>query len=148
MRLFTLTIPAAASLASSHSMGFRSFSSDSDLPSNMVLVKSEDQLNGSLKKVEDESLPAVFYFTAVWCGPCRFIWPEIKKLSESLPNVKFYKIDIDEVGSGSALSKLNIFSVPTLHFFKNGKKAAEVVGADARKIKDVSSSLYEDNSAK
>lgn len=148
MPLFTLTIPAAASLASSHSMGFRSFSSDSDLPSNMVLVKSEDQLNGSLKKVEDESLPAVFYFTAVWCGPCRFIWPEIKKLSESLPNVKFYKIDIDEVGSGSALSKLNIFSVPTLHFFKNGKKAAEVVGADARKIKDVSSSLYEDNSAK
>ncbi|KAJ8446086.1 hypothetical protein Cgig2_017588 [Carnegiea gigantea] len=189
MPLFTLTIPGAASLASSHSTGFRSFSSDSDLPSNMVLVKSEDQLNGSLKKVEDESLPAVFYFTAVWCGPCRFIWPEIKKLSESLPNVKFYKIDIDEVfrfaygknngpgfeggavgtmeisglcckmvmayghalqcddedpvGGGSALSKLNIFSVPTLHFFKNGKKAAEVVGADARKIKDVSSSLYE-----
>lgn len=110
----------------------------------MVLVKSENQLNDSLKKVEDESSPAVFYFTAVWCGPCRFIWPEIKKLSENLPDVKFYKIDIDEVGGGSTLGKLSISSVPTLHFFKDGKKAAEVVGADAKRIKDVSSSLYKE----
>lgn len=114
----------------------------------MVLVKSEDQLTDSLRTAADESSLAVFYFTAVWCGPCRFIWPEIKKLSESLPNVKFYKIDIDEVGGGPALSNLNISSVPTLHFFKNGKKAAQVVGANAKEIKDVSSSLYKDDSPK
>ncbi|CAI9763443.1 unnamed protein product [Fraxinus pennsylvanica] len=33
-------------------------------------------------------------------------------------------------GLGNALSKLNIHSVPTLHFFHYGKKASEVIGAD------------------
>lgn len=66
----------------------------------------------------------------------------MKKLSEGLPDVKFYKIDIDKVGTGPTMSKLNICSVPTLHFFKNGKKAAEVVGADVMKIKNISSTLY------
>ncbi|KAL2900635.1 Thioredoxin O1 mitochondrial [Bienertia sinuspersici] len=153
--------------------------------SNVVLVQSDDQLKDSLKMAEDESAQAIFYFTAAWCGPCdinvgatrdangggcfvawhrQFLWPDMKKLSEHLPNVKFYKIDIDEgvvdmvlkcsfgrnrgigcnntVGAGPTISKLSIFSVPTLHFFKNGKKAAEVIGADVKKIKDVSSSLY------
>ncbi|KAK9726094.1 hypothetical protein RND81_05G189900 [Saponaria officinalis] len=142
MSFSSLSIPAAACLFSSFSPSSRSFSSASDSPSNMVLVKSDDQLSESLKKATDESFPAIFYFTAAWCGPCRFLWPDIQKLSESLPDVKFYKIDIDDVGSGPTMHKLCISSVPTLHFFKDGKKAAEVIGADSRKIKDITSSLY------
>ncbi|XP_021730777.1 thioredoxin O2, mitochondrial-like isoform X2 [Chenopodium quinoa] len=140
--LSNLTIPAAACVFSSFSLGSRTYSSDSELYSNVVVVQCDDQLNDFLKKAEDESLQAIFYFTAVWCGPCQFLWPDMKKLSEGLPNVKFYKIDIDEVGTGPTISKLNISSVPTLHFFKNGRKAAEVIGADIRKIKDLSSTLY------
>ncbi|KNA04264.1 hypothetical protein SOVF_201300, partial [Spinacia oleracea] len=142
MPLSTLTIPTAACVFSSFSFGSRSYSSDSELPSNVVLVQSDDQLTASLRKAEDESSQAIFYFTAVWCGPCQFLWPDMKKLSERFPDVKFYKIDIDEVGTGPTISKLNICSVPTLHFFKNGKKAAEVVGADVKRIKDISSTLY------
>ncbi|KMT06149.1 hypothetical protein BVRB_7g163180 [Beta vulgaris subsp. vulgaris] len=140
--LSTLTIPTAACVFSSSSFASRSYSSDSELPSNIVLVQSDDQLNDSLQKAEDDSSQAIFYFTAAWCGPCQFLWPDMKKLSERLPDVKFYKIDIDEVGAGPTIGKLNIFSVPTLHFFKNGKKAAEVVGADVKRIKDISSELY------
>ncbi|KAK4420984.1 Thioredoxin O1, mitochondrial [Sesamum alatum] len=121
----------------------RSFSSlPSSDPSNVVLIESEEQFNDSIRKVQDESLPAIFYFTAVWCGPCRLLSPVIRQLSEKYPHVTTYKIDIDKEGLENALSKLNIHSVPTLHFFQDGKKASEVVGADVQRLKNTMEALY------
>nr|XP_009793201.1 PREDICTED: thioredoxin O1, mitochondrial-like [Nicotiana sylvestris] len=111
-------------------------------PSNIVSIESEEQFNTSLRKVQDESLPAIFYFTAVWCGPCRLLSPVIGQLSEKYPHVTTYKVDIDKEGLGNALSKLNIHSVPTLHFFQNGKKTSEVIGADVQRLKDTMEELY------
>lgn len=31
---------------------------------------------------------------------------------------------------------------PTLHFFQNGKKAAEIIGADVARLKDTMDKLY------
>ncbi|PHT89786.1 Thioredoxin O1, mitochondrial [Capsicum annuum] len=122
---------------------YRNFSAPSSSgPSNIVSIESEEQFNTSLRKVQDESLPAIFYFTAVWCGPCRLLSPVIGQLSEKYPHVTTYKIDIDKEGLGNALSKLNIHSVPTLHFFQNGKKASEVIGADVQRLKDTMEELY------
>lgn len=128
------------SVAQNH---FRSFSSSSSSdPSNIVSIESEQQFTDSLRKVQDESLPAIFYFTAVWCGPCRLLSPVIGQLSEKYPHVTTYKIDIDKEELGNELSKLNIHSVPTLHFFINGKKASEVIGADLQRLKDTMEALY------
>ncbi|XP_022892449.1 thioredoxin O2, mitochondrial [Olea europaea var. sylvestris] len=124
----------------SHSRSFSS-SASSD-PSNIVLIESEEQFTNSLQKVQDESLPAIFYFTAVWCGPCRLLSPIIGQLSEKYPHVTTYKIDIDKEELGNTLSKLNIHSVPTLHFFQNGKKASEVIGADVERLRDTMEALY------
>ncbi|KAL7089735.1 hypothetical protein ACP275_13G201100 [Erythranthe tilingii] len=121
----------------------RNFSSPpSSDSSKVVSVESEEQFNDLLRKVQDESLPAVFYFTAVWCGPCRLLSPIIGQLSEQYPNVTTYKIDIDKEELGNALSKLDIRSVPTLHFFQNGKKVSEVIGADVQLLKDTMETLY------
>ncbi|XP_030943034.1 thioredoxin O2, mitochondrial-like isoform X6 [Quercus lobata] len=116
--------------------------SSSSGPSNIVLVNSENDFNSSLSKAQDDSVPAIFYFTAVWCGPCRFIGPIIGELSEKYPHVTTYKIDIDQEGLQSILSKLNITSVPTLHFYQNGKKAAEVIGADVARLTNTIEKLY------
>ncbi|XP_076950665.1 thioredoxin O2, mitochondrial-like [Bidens hawaiensis] len=110
--------------------------------SRVVTVDSEDQFNTLLRKVQDESLPAVFYFTAAWCGPCRLLFPHIVELSEKYTNVTTYKIDIDQEGLRRTLEKLEISSVPTLHFFADGKKASEMVGADIQKLKNTMESLY------
>ncbi|KAL0442308.1 UNVERIFIED_CONTAM: Thioredoxin O1, mitochondrial [Sesamum latifolium] len=136
--------PASATTFQSHLLNHsRSFSAaPSSDPSNVVSIESEQQFNDSLRKVQDESLPAIFYFTAVWCGPCRLLSPIIGQLSEKYPHVTTYKIDIDKEGLGSALSKLNIHAVPTLHFFQNGKKANEVIGADVQRLKDIMEALY------
>ncbi|RWW65739.1 hypothetical protein BHE74_00026937 [Ensete ventricosum] len=74
----------------------RSFSSDSG-PSNVVLLQNGDQVTAALNKAKDVKLPAIFYFTATWCGPCRAIAPVIEQLSQKFPHVTTYKIDIDQV---------------------------------------------------
>uniref|UniRef100_A0A7N2MWP0 Thioredoxin domain-containing protein n=1 Tax=Quercus lobata TaxID=97700 RepID=A0A7N2MWP0_QUELO len=83
--------------------------SSSSGPSNIVLVNSENDFNSSLSKAQDDSVPAIFYFTAVWCGPCRFIGPIIGELSEKYPHVTTYKIDIDQMkpAASIAFSKLD-----------------------------------------
>ncbi|EXB56422.1 Thioredoxin O1 [Morus notabilis] len=72
----------------------------------------------------------------------KLISPVIGKLSEEYPHVTTYKIDIDEEDLGKTLSELNITSVPTFHFFQNGKKAAEVIGADGGLLKGTMEKLY------
>ncbi|XP_022146703.1 thioredoxin O2, mitochondrial-like [Momordica charantia] len=111
-------------------------------PSNIVLITSEDQFNKALRKARDEALPAIFYFTAAWCGPCRLVSPVIKELSKDHPQVTTYKIDIDQEGLVRTLNELNITSVPTFHFFQSGKKAGEIIGADVAGIKNIVEKLY------
>lgn len=118
------------------------FLSSPSVPSNIVDIKSEEGFKSAVKKVQDESLPAIFYFTAAWCGPCKLISPVIGKLSEKYPHVTTYKIDIDEEDLGKTLSEVNITSVPTFHFFKNGKMAAEFIGADGELLKKTTRKLY------
>ncbi|GER41021.1 thioredoxin [Striga asiatica] len=121
----------------------RSFSSSpSTDPSKVVSIESEEQFNDLLRKVQDESLPAIFYYTAVWCPPCRLLSPIIGQLGEKYPHVTTYKIDIDKEELGNALGRMNIQSVPTLHFFQGGKKASEVIGADVQLLKDTMETLY------
>ncbi|XP_022926068.1 thioredoxin O2, mitochondrial-like isoform X2 [Cucurbita moschata] len=104
-------------------------------PSNIIMIKSEDQFKKSLGKAQDEALPAIFYFTAAWCGPCRLLSPVIKELSKNHPQVTTYKIDIDQEGLERTLSDLNITSV-------SGKKAGEIIGADVAGIKNIMEKLY------
>ncbi|XP_048431852.1 thioredoxin O1, mitochondrial-like [Pyrus x bretschneideri] len=109
---------------------------------NIVVIKSEDEYTSAISKAKDGAEPALFYFTAVWCGPCKFISPVIGELSEQYPHVTTYKIDIDEEGLTNTLGKLNISSVPTFQFFQDGKKVAEVVGADVARLRDTFGKLY------
>ncbi|GAA0165379.1 oxidoreductase [Lithospermum erythrorhizon] len=124
-------------------INYRNFSSQSPSgPSNLVVIESEEQFNDSLRKACDEDFPAIFYFTAAWCGPCRLLSPIIGQLSEKYPHVTTFKVDIDKEGLAGPLGKLAITAVPTLHFFQKGKKASEVVGADVQRLKDTMEELY------
>nr|XP_017230884.1 PREDICTED: thioredoxin O1, mitochondrial-like isoform X1 [Daucus carota subsp. sativus] len=118
------------------------FSCNSASSSNIVVVESEEQFKRSLSKVQDESQSAIFYYTAVWCSPCRLLSPIIKQMSEKYPHVTTYKVDIDHKGLGNALSNMDIHSVPTVHFFRNGIKANEVIGADVQLLKNIMEKLY------
>uniref|UniRef100_A0A1J3DWA7 Thioredoxin O1, mitochondrial n=1 Tax=Noccaea caerulescens TaxID=107243 RepID=A0A1J3DWA7_NOCCA len=120
----------------------RSLCSAAEGENGVVIVKSEEEFIDAMNKAKDGSLPSIFYFTAVWCGPCRFIAPVIVELSKQYPDVTTYKVDIDESGLSNTISKLNIAAVPTLQLFKEGSKKAEIVGADVTKLKNLMEQLY------
>ena len=65
-------------------------------------------------------------FFATWCGPCKMVGPVVEKVSETEPDVKFVKIDVDEVGE--LAQRYGIMSIPALMAFKDGEKAGEIVG--------------------
>ncbi|KAG4208361.1 hypothetical protein ERO13_A03G128000v2 [Gossypium hirsutum] len=112
------------------------------VPENVVPVKSEEDFDAALSKTKDESVPAVFYFTATWCAPCRFIGPVMDELARRTPEVTVYKMDIDEEGLARKLKELNITAVPTVQYFKEGKQEVEVVGGDATRIIQTMKKLY------
>ncbi|CAF2290736.1 unnamed protein product [Brassica napus] len=101
----TCFLPSTRSLCSSAGGG-----------NGVVVVKSEEEFINAMSKAEGGSSPSIFYFTAVWCGPCMFIAPVIEELSKQYPDVTTYKIDIDEGGLSNTLSKLSITAVRTFPF--------------------------------
>ncbi|KFK36406.1 hypothetical protein AALP_AA4G120000 [Arabis alpina] len=119
----------------------RSFCSEAKGENAFVVLKSEEEFATAMSKAQDGSLPSIFYFTAAWCGPCRFISPVILKLSNQY-DVTTYKVDIDEGGLSTTMSKSNITAVPTLQLFKGGSKKAEIVGADVAKLTNLMEELY------
>ncbi|KAK3432530.1 hypothetical protein EUGRSUZ_D00028 [Eucalyptus grandis] len=133
---------AAAFAALSLPRTFSSASSPSPGSSKMHLIKSEEQFDGVLAKIRDESSPAILYFTAAWCGPCRLMSPAIEALNEKYPHVTTYKIDIDQEGIQDKLMELRIDSVPRLHFFSKGQKVDEIVGADIESLEHTMDRLY------
>ncbi len=65
--------------------------------------------------------PVVVDFWATWCGPCMGMAPIIDRLAtEYEGRCMIGKYNVDEEGDFS--SEYRIMSLPTILFFKNGKK--------------------------
>lgn len=85
--------------------------------------------------------PVVIDCYAEWCGPCKFISPQVETWSNQHEDVKFYKVDVDRVPD--VAQELGVRAMPTFYFFKDGQLVNNVVGASAPAIKNALDSLRE-----
>ena len=92
----------------------------------MSLVHCKDLEH--FKKLINDTKPCVVDFYADWCGPCKMIAPRFEELSRVHSNVAFVKVNVDEAQSIAAHCAIR--SMPTFHFYKNGHKVDEMIGAD------------------
>ncbi len=75
----------------------------------------------NVKDIIASGKPVVIDFWATWCGPCMGMAPIIDKLAEEYNDrVVIGKYNVDEEGDLS--TEFRIMSLPTILFFKDGKK--------------------------
>ncbi len=66
-------------------------------------------------------------FWASWCGPCRMVAPVLDEIADERKDIKVAKINVDEEPELAA--RYGVMSIPTLLVIKDGKVAAQSVGA-------------------
>ena len=66
-------------------------------------------------------------FWAGWCGPCRALAPTIEELSKEYDGKAVVgKLDVD--ANPATAERFQVFSIPTMIIFKDGKEAERLVG--------------------
>jgi putative thioredoxin len=88
-----------------------------------------DDKNFQEKVIEQsKKIPIVVDFWASWCVPCKIISPILERFEKEYKK-KFIlvKINIDE--NKKTATDYRIMSIPSVKMFKNGKIAAEFIGA-------------------
>lgn len=93
----------------------------------MAVIEVNDSNINDIIKSKEKVIIDCF---ADWCGPCRMLAPIIDELSDEMPNVKFYKLNIDD--NDNTVNKYNIMSIPTVLIFENGNLKNSILGLKSK----------------
>jgi thioredoxin 1 len=89
------------------------------------------EVEGVLLETE---VPLLVDFFATWCGPCAWIIPTLRALSEEYADrVRIVKIDVDQVPD--LAQSLRIGSVPTVILFEGGAEFERSIGVEPERVR-------------
>ncbi|KAJ1921137.1 hypothetical protein IWQ60_006828 [Tieghemiomyces parasiticus] len=96
-----------------------STNSSFNMAGKVVEVKSKAEFDDLIKN----NARVIVDFSATWCGPCKTIAPIFAKLSETYGNIKFVKVDVDDVAE--VAQAYSVTAMPTFLSFKDGSVVGE-----------------------
>ena len=84
---------------------------------------------GNYDRFSQDNGAAVIDVWAPWCGPCRMVAPIVDRLAVKYNGkVAFGKLNSDD--NTEKAGALDIMSIPTLLFYKDGKLVDRIVGVE------------------
>jgi thiol-disulfide isomerase/thioredoxin len=70
----------------------------------------------------------VCMFTAVWCGPCRLMYPRLENVAKQLGRgYRFIKVDLDRCRT--IAQEYDCMTIPVVILFENGKEVRRITSA-------------------
>ena len=94
-------------------------------PSEPIDIESTEAFDAV---VAHSSVPVIVDFWAAWCGPCRMVAPEIKKVAEHMAG-KALVLKVDTDANAELSARFGIRSIPTIGVFANGREVNRASGA-------------------
>ena len=82
---------------------------------------------------------SVFFFTADWCGDCRFIKPVMPEIETEFPEFRFIEVDRDKFME--LASEWNIFGIPSFVVTNQGKELGRLVNKDRKTKEEITTFL-------
>ena len=106
-----------------------------ELAEGVNLLVTEEELDVALEEA-GSALVVVDYY-AEWCGPCKKLAPTLNELARKAKSdkVQFYKVDVDQ--SRELAAAQGVKSMPTIDFYRHGEKVHQIVGGDARALREI-----------
>jgi len=95
-------------------------------------IRTEQEINQIIQSFQGLVVIDVF---ATWCGPCKLLSPKLDIMEREFPNVKFIKVDADEVVNFA--DKNEISAMPTIILMKKGVEVNRITGLNEVQINNM-----------